>query len=392
MTKFILFFLLTSFAVYAQDSTQFKALKNDLDEIKKLLQDDKDEKDTIGIFTVHKFDEIQVYNEKETVVEKISISEVTFDIKDGVIIDLQVVTTDHRIFTNLSAPIALSRFHRCDILGYYNGNETVYIRSCDFISWKRHNTFIPDDQHFRLTKKNSSKILFRGAGLNQISDVRFYSDLLGTLGNEANGIAQTEGSTRIFINNLNFKNTGLIFFRYGGISFQASKLDSKFSTTKNDSNLTNLKFLQRNWLNIDLTANIFSVWLQNKSRSWASLNAGAGATLTRLAEKSDTLSRTGNYYFLEVLGEFKEISNFGIDFSTRFFWLTVPGVGGNFGKLNPLIKVSTNIYWSPLANTRNRVFLRVNYFQDLVEKGEPFFQFQVGYSVVLSSLLKEGQK
>jgi hypothetical protein len=356
------------------------------------LQDDKDEKDTIGIFTVHKFDEIQVYNEKETVVEKISISEVTFDIKDGVIIDLQVVTTDHRIFTNLSAPIALSRFHRCDILGYYNGNETVYIRSCDFISWKRHNTFIPDDQHFRLTKKNSSKILFRGAGLNQISDVRFYSDLLGTLGNEANGIAQTEGSTRIFINNLNFKNTGLIFFRYGGISFQASKLDSKFSTTKNDSNLTNLKFLQRNWLNIDLTANIFSVWLQNKSRSWASLNAGAGATLTRLAEKSDTLSRTGNYYFLEVLGEFKEISNFGIDFSTRFFWLTVPGVGGNFGKLNPLIKVSTNIYWSPLANTRNRVFLRVNYFQDLVEKGEPFFQFQVGYSVVLSSLLKEGQK
>lgn len=384
--------MLTSFAVYAQDSTQFKALKNDLDEIKKLLQDDKDEKDTIGIFTVHKFDEIQVYNEKETVVEKISISEVTFDIKDGVIIDLQVVTTDHRIFTNLSAPIALSRFHRCDILGYYNGNETVYIRSCDFISWKRHNTFIPDDQHFRLTKKNSSKILFRGAGLNQISDVRFYSDLLGTLGNEANGIAQTEGSTRIFINNLNFKNTGLIFFRYGGISFQASKLDSKFSTTKNDSNLTNLKFLQRNWLNIDLTANIFSVWLQNKSRSWASLNAGAGATLTRLAEKSDTLSRTGNYYFLEVLGEFKEISNFGIDFSTRFFWLTVPGVGGNFGKLNPLIKVSTNIYWSPLANTRNRVFLRVNYFQDLVEKGEPFFQFQVGYSVVLSSLLKEGQK
>lgn len=378
--------------VQAQDSTEIKALRDDLKEIKKLLQDDKDEKDTIGIFTVYKFKLVPVSEKDGTAAGSIDISEVIFDIKDGVILDLQVVATDHRIFTNLSAPIAVSRFSRCDQLGYYNGTKTVYIQSCDFINWVRQNTFVPDDQHFRLTEKNNSKILFRGAGINQISDIRFYSDLLGTLGNEANGIAQTEGSTRIFINNRNIKNAGVIPFRYGAVSFHVSKLDSKFSTTKNDSTLTYLKFTQRNWLNIDLTANLLSVWLQSKSRSWASLNAGAGATLTRLAEKNDTLSRTGNYYFIEALGEFKEISNFGIDFSTRLFWLTVPGVGGNLGKLNPLIKVSTNIYWSPLANTRNRVFLRVNYFQDLVEKGEPFFQFQAGYSVVLSSLLKEGQK
>jgi hypothetical protein len=313
---------------------------------------------------------------------------VIFDIKDGLILDLQVVCQGGKIFSNFHAPIALTRFDRCAWLSYHNGKRFEYIRTCDIATVIRKGVSVPDDSLFELTLSKPEFTLTRGASINQIVDLRIYSDMLGTLGNEPNGIAQIEGSTRIFINN---KNYGRSFtpFRYGFFSVQASKIDSRLQTLGIDTTFSRLDAIQRSFASVDIGSNLFGFWLQRKSRSWASVNGGAGIHLTRTSFEGDTATTTSQYLFLESLFEFKEIQNFGVDFSARVFWQTIPGLPEKRGNTQSIFRLGATAYWNPVGNVGSRVFARVNYYQNLNKGEQPFVQLQIGYSAMISSLLSK---
>lgn len=387
-------------AVSAQDSLAQKVdslsskmdkLNDVLSQIKKTLALDNDEKETACIISLfdHISGRVKYYDNDEVEKGEVEIETVIFDIKDGLILDMQVVCKQGKIFSNYHAPIPLTRYDRCNWLSYHDGKDYVYIKTCDFSKIVRRGVSVPDDEIVVLVMNGkTSHTLKRAAGVNQMVDLRIYSDMLATLGEEPNGIAQIEGSTRVFINNRNWFRS-FTPFRYGFFSVQASKLDSRFQTLNIDSTFSRIDIIQRSFVSADIGANVFGFWLQRKSRSWASVNSGAGIHLTRTANENDTTSLTSQYFFMEALFEFKELRNFGIDFGSRMYWQTVPGLETESGNTQALLRLGATAYWNPIGNPESRIFARVNYYQNLDKGEQPFVQFQVGYSALISSLFSK---
>lgn len=397
----LLISLIAAPGLHAQDSLEQKVdslktkiveLTDVLSQIKKRLTEDKENKEPAFVITLHDSNllkPVQTFNNDEDTLAKVIVEKVIFDIKDGLILDLQVLCKNGKIYSNYHAPIALTRFDRCAWLSYHNGKRFEYIRTCDIARVIRKGISVPDDSLFELTAKAPEFILMRGAGINQVVDLRIYSDMLGTFGNEANGIAQVEGSTRIFINNRNWFGRSFTPFRYGFFSVQASKLDSRLQTLAIDTTFSRLDVIQRSFAGVDIGTNLFGFWLQRKSRSWASVNGGAGIHLTRSGNEGDTTTMTSQYLFLESLFEFKEIRNFGVDFSARVFWQTIPGLPDNTGNTQSIFRLGATAYWNPVGNVGSRIFARVNYYQNLDNGEQPFVQLQIGYSAMISSLLSK---
>ncbi len=391
-------------------------LKIALEKLKGVIDSQKDEIDTASVLYIKKFEEIIVYDNDNYPKDTIEIKKIVFDVRDGLILDIQVISTTDRIFSNYWAPIAITRFNSCKWLSSIylideidtskrnkknksrNAKDTVkikqehwYINTCDFLNIVRKGIAVPDNHHFELTKRDTVKVLTRGTGINQIVDLRIYSDMFAALGDEPNGIAQIEGSSRIFINNKNVFNRSTTPFRYGYFSIQASKFDSKFQVTELDSSFTRLKAIQRSAVSVDFGLNLMGLWLQSKSRSWASLNGGVGMNLVRLSNKSDTTTVGSQFLFLESLFEFKELRNFGVDFNGRVFWQRFTGLEKPQSEVQAFLRLGATAYWNPMKNPASRIFARVNYYQNLNAGEEPFVQIQLGYSAVISSLLSNGK-
>lgn len=391
-------------------------LKVALNQLSKAIRDEKDEGDTAVIVQLKKTRFVHVYNNEQQLKDSIEIEKIIFDVRDGLILDIQVVSTSKRVFTNYWAPVALTRFNNtCNWLSSIYllpdketsakaksrkrtavktseksyKTEHWYIYTCDFLNILRMGISVPDNAIFELTKDKTQKVLTRATGINQVVDLRVYTDMFAALADEPNGLAQFEGSSRIFINNKNWFKRSTTPFRYGYFSIQASRLDSKFQTVALDSSFSRLKAIQRGIVNVDVGLNLMSVWLQNKSRSWASLNGGGGVNLIRVKNSSDTTIVSSQFLFVEALFEFKEIRNFGIDFSSRLLWQKFNGLEGVVSGTQPFLRVGVAAYWHPLRNPASRIFTRVNYLQNLKENGDAFIQVQLGYSLVISSLLSK---
>lgn len=405
-------------------------LKTAIEHLSKAIDDQKDERDTVAVVHLKKMDSIPVYDNDNVARSVLYIDSIIFDIRDGLILDMQVVGRDkesNKVFTNYWAPIAITRFNNsCRWLSskylvrdvptakdsinvkgsskkkrdksiikfknYVVKTEYYYINTCDFLNIIRKGITVPDNDTFTLNKQNEKKTLLRGTGINQVIDLRIFTDMFAALGDEANGLAQIEGTSRVFINNKNWFNRSTTPFRYGYFGIQASKLDSKFQLTAVDSAFSRLKAIQRSIVSAEVGLNLMGVWLQSKSRSWASLNGGAGLNLVRLNNETDTTLVTSQFLFLETLIEFKELNNFGIDFNGRVFWQKFSAINDVPTSLQPLLRLGVTAYWNPLKNPSSRIFARVNYFQDLKDNNDPFVQVQLGYSAVISSLLRGSKK
>ncbi|MBX2894833.1 MAG: hypothetical protein KF763_05305 [Cyclobacteriaceae bacterium] len=387
-------------------STQITELRKAIDSLSKTIKSHEDEKDTAAIVCLKRTADILVYNNDQEATDTIQIREIVFDIRDGLILDIQVIDNDNRVFTNYWAPIAITRFNNtCSWLTsrylvpdpkskiHQVKPEYRYVHTCDFLNIVRKGVAVPDNVTFTFYKQGDKKILTRGAGINQVVDLRIFTDMFAALGSEPNGLAQIEGSSRIFINNKNWFKRSTTPFRYGYFLLQASKLDSKFQFTELDSSFTRLKAIQRNTVSAEIGLNLIGSWLQTKSRSWASLNGGAGLHLVRLKNMQDTTLVSSQFLFLETLFEFKELNNFGLDFNGRVLWQKFSGLTDELSMLQPILRLGVTAYWNPVNNHSSRIFFRTNYFQEMNGGNNPFVQIQIGYSAVVSSLItKEKSK
>ena len=424
--KRLLLLIALAVSQFAHAQTQADSVNEKIDQLRvtlnqlsKAILEDKHEFDTAVIVQLKKTRFVRVYNNEQELKDSVEIEKIIFDVRDGLILDIQVVTTEKRVFTNYWAPVALTRFNNtCNWLSSIYllpdkdttkkpatrkkntrkvstksyTTEHWYIYTCDFLNILRMGISVPDNAIFELTKSKNQKVLTRATGINQVVDLRVYTDMFAALADEPNGIAQFEGSSRIFINNKNWFRRSTTPFRYGYFSIQASRLDSKFQAVTLDSSFSRLKAIQRSIVNVDVGVNLMSVWLQNKSRSWASLNGGGGVNLFRAKSLTDTTIVSSQFIFLEALFEFKELKNFGIDFSGRLFWQKFNGLEGVVSGTQPFLRVGVAAYWHPLRNPASRIFTRVNYLQNLEENGDAFIQVQLGYSLVISSLLSKDVK
>ncbi|WKD85440.1 hypothetical protein KCTC32516_00780 [Polaribacter huanghezhanensis] len=134
------------------------------------------------------------------------IEKITIDVFEGLIIDL-VVTLKHknnnevRKFTN-NTSISIVRFRKFTSHKLFETNGSgSFVRVKDVLDYtsKTGLNYFPENALVEIGKTETTKSLFLKRNLKSILDFRIYTDLLGLLDEESNGIINFEASSTIKI-------------------------------------------------------------------------------------------------------------------------------------------------------------------------------------------------
>ncbi|MDT3401708.1 hypothetical protein [Mucilaginibacter terrae] len=326
----------------------------------------------------------------------IRVDSISFLVKDGYIIDINVYSADNS-FSNSNSPIDITsrRFSKNDRLqGLLNRDEYIGIK--DVFQWKFYNNFAVDDGLYWLTPTNKEIVLKRNVGINNVLDLRLYSDALGLFGGKPNAIAQTDARFKHIIYKYNYRNSGVFIpGHYVKVNFNAAKFDSQLKYA-DSAKFSRSKLLQKSYISAEVAVNLISGWAGKKSLSSLYLDAGVGLNMGYLAKKVDTVSVTTPNLFFEAGANLKTSDNIGADLYARFIkqysaQTNFTNAAGEIQNLKKNFwKLGAELYWNAFENKANRLFARFNYFvaTDHVDSSNQFVQFQFGYSVLLSSLAK----
>jgi hypothetical protein len=193
------------------------------------------------------------------------------------------------------------------------------------------------------------------------------------------------------LNNCNVKEHGSFFVHYLKVNFNASKF------TENNSFIDSAHFsrtalLQKSQLSAELALNIFTGWLDFKSFSDYYVDGGTGFNMARVARSGgDTSTVLASNWFVEGGVDLKSSDNIGFNGYIRFLDQFSPQTDwGNNSQGHLFFRVGAELYFNPWNNTANRLFARCNYTFATSKDDDKnnFFQLQLGYSVLLSSLFK----
>ena len=311
---------------------------------------------------------------------------------------LRVEMEDGSVFFNKQAPINLPRIfvRKKDCIYRYDSRSAVkdeYIELGDVLDYHYFGKFnYPADGNITLSTDKLRDTLRVGSSINSLLDVSVYTDLLGLLGNKPNGILQTEVAGNFISNTANIKNTDFIFHNFMRPYIRLSKFDSKFKSldSLNIKAGANLKdTVNRTYLNQisyfqgGLMLNIVRVGLGVNQLIY--LNAGADINLVNsdIIYKKDIVFFN---YYPELNYTITRLKNFGMDCSLRFLRQRV---GENSPFVNReaiwIFKPQMTIYYYPSKDASNKVYLRMNYFDNLKDSGDNFPQFQLGFKTNLKS-------
>ena len=401
----------------AADSLKWNSLVQSIDNLKTLLTPKGDSALRIGQFLLFKTTKIPMYKVekmpktgdviknkncdcppraddcdcKEKIGKTTQIKKVSFLLKEGTIIDIQVFTTDNRTFSNERKPIEISKFNeRCDLLKSYNGTEYEYIETCDFLQWERQNTTLPPNSYFVLDSLHNERTLYRETGTSTVLDIRVSADLLGGFGNVSNGLFQADATLTQVLNSNNVKNKGLFYFNYMKFNFGLSKFDSRYRITPIDTSFYRMLLFQRSWLTGDVTFNLFKTWITRKGESSFFTNVGGGFGLTEIMPQGGIQTTTiMPYAFVEPGLDVRFSPNFSFDLTTRLINHYAPQIENpKLSSYRLILKPQLAVYWYPLSALQMRMFMRLGYNQDLTDK-KLFVQVQFGYSMLLGDNVRK---
>ena len=323
-----------------------------------------------------------------TVIDSIEVT-----VTDGFIYDLKIYTPFNGLFSNHQAPIAvtdrrLNGIKSVDHLFNINNENIIFQEIINFRALK---SFAPSDTDFVLKPTNNQINLLRDISLNSIFDIKLYTDALSLIGGEENGLAQTDIRFKQFIHRRNQMNRGIFWFQYFKMGLTSSKFDSKFKYTDSLS-YSRVKFMQRSFVNAEMTFNFLNSWLEKKSSQGWYADIGGGVALGRLSKKNDSITATTNMpYFISEIGiNFKKSENIGANISVGFVNGFMPqnDYTNDEGCLN-VLKYNAEFYYNPFNNKSGRIFGKVSYTMSgrKNEQKDNFFQLQLGYAVQLSKLI-----
>lgn len=106
-----------------------------------------------------------------------------------------------------------------------------------------------------MTSSDSSKPLTKAVGLNSLVNLRLFTDVLGLLGEESNGLAQTELDFIIPLHRRNVSNHYAYWCSDVRMKSTFSRLDSKYKYTAVDTLTNSLErsiLNQRKWFNAEI--------------------------------------------------------------------------------------------------------------------------------------------
>lgn len=333
-----------------------------------------------------------------TIMEK-EIDSVVVRISEGMIEYLKITTKKGDYFYNQYAPVHLLDIEKRFDDKLFNPRNGSYIflkDAVNFIADRRFN-FFPNDGTYYLRndpqkpKENEIKLFANGA-LNSFIDFRVFTDLLGALDNQANGLLQFEAKSKVYLHRKNIPNTFLYTFSCLEPYLGISKFDSKYDTTKiasSDTTINRMNLFQRSFLNVGLKLSVLK-WDFRPSNSLY-LNAGyqfntSNVSIRDQSNTKDSIATKAIFHspFFEVGLSSKRLNNFGFDAEAKYIFqlLNENSYFLNTG-YNHLMNFSVSMFYYPGIKPKDKFFVRFSNYLNFKDRKEDFYQLQFGYSLNL---------
>ncbi len=336
------------------------------------------------------------------------IKNIHVEIKDGMLYDIEVTTQDGQKFTNRRAPVEVSEISGRRVKDkLLNGDKSESILLDQILQYDRKTYIGPDDAIFDFTKKEDTLILRRNTNLNNLIEVRLYSDVLGTFFNAKNAIASMEFFWKHELNLVNVTQQNMHFIKYGIFNVAGSRLDNENKVYNYDIiKFTRLGLNQRSFLSMSYTLNFLDYgWPPRpKGQNSLSVNFLAGGNIAQLKDivnfkNNEDSIRT---VFMPYIGfnvkplVYKLQDRIYIDAGVSFYWqyaptlrTPVPFKDAKQYSAVPYIVPEVNFVWSPGA-AGSKLFFRARYFTSTAEENmkDSYMQLQIGYSQSITELIK----
>lgn len=266
--------------------------------------------------------------------------------------------------------------------------------------------FVPDNQNFvfpleikdTISNKTTSNIyeLQQTTALENVLDLRAYTDFLGVFGDAENGIASFEGDATFFVNPFRAGNTPFFLFKRirPYVSFARLDEENRFLalTDVDDPDLEmpqmelvdKLDNLQQSYLDLGITLDVVSFKVTKEMPFEVNLYTSVRYQIAELQleennEDYKTLGAGAGIHF-----DFRRFDNFSFSYNmewTRYNqnqYNNLPGIKDTDAFW--VFRNEAEVAYFAGGSKRNAIFVRLKNFDDLSSKeGSNFFQFQFGY-------------
>ncbi|MDR6561326.1 MULTISPECIES: hypothetical protein [unclassified Arcicella] len=266
--------------------------------------------------------------------------------------------------------------------------------------------FAPNDGKITLTKEHSNKKLTVNTSLNSYINLNIYSDLLSLLKSDrSNGLVQTEASARIFLNTMPLPKSVFLLFNYFEPSLKYSRFDNGYESiiptklnkslsTKDTFSIDRMSVNQRKFLEIGGKVNVFKKMGRFYNSYELNVFSNFGWFNLQGEKLKDSLNSnvplfqtsTGNTldFGAEVKATILQYRNFGLNIggSVRYqkIWNNKDQSFVN-GGFQWFFAPEYELFYFPIANSKDKIFLRAKYLSNTNENERNFVQLQFGYKV-----------
>jgi hypothetical protein len=355
--------------------------------------------------------------------DSIEIDTVKVLFKYGVAAEIKAYTKDGEVYSNLwyngygksRTRVGISFRHQIYKDSYRNfyligkNDEKSAIRLLDLLDYdaKIGLNYPPGDDTVRLTKAKPIHHISVKTSLSSYVHLNLYSDLLNLLGTDpSNGLLQTEASAKIFLRTLPNNKRINFMLHYLSPYLKYSRFENGFrdivptkvkSETSTDSvySIDRMLVNQRKFLDIGLKMNLFEHI--GRFYNTAELNVLCNFGWVNERGKKDDLNslRTGITQFesiphntldLGIEGRYSifQYRNFGINLGAMVFFQKIWNnklttfVNGGY---QTFYRTEAELFYFPVANSKDKIFLRAYHVINNNPKEANFMQLQFGYKL-----------
>lgn len=338
---------------------------------------------------------IEVFSKDGKVIKKIRIDSVRFSIEMGKLSNKMVrIYTSQETFENTRSPIPVLRIKKRQYDKLWNFNDDSYIKLGDALRYIPVSWYAPDDvDNLILTPEKKSQPLSAASNLNSLVNFSLYTDLAGLLGRRANGLINTDVTSKFITNTGNFSNIDITPFSFVEGSVSLSKFDSKFKSIDSTSikagpgkidTVDRMQLMQTAWLKGGVKFNLLSYRFSRSQ--YLQMNIGTRINIVNAdsfyRKESDIIMFD---YYPEFIYTVHRLKNFGMDISLRWIFQKIADKEKFSNKeweyiFNPQIA----FFYYPMSNQSNKIYLRFNYFANRKEDANNFYQLQFGIKTALN--------
>lgn len=353
--------------------------------------------------------------------KKYKFKSVSFEILEGFFTDIKVFVLDEKgnehLFENKS-PVSILRYSTHSSINFLtykhpiNQKESVKfgefkdlrIRLSDVLMYvsKPGYNFIPNDITFDFPTKNEKGVFLNkdnpvkyeikeDTSLQNIVELRAYTDFLGLFADSPNGIIQFQGKGDFYVfpfltpkSKIDFRFLDKIspYVNFSRIEDDSRAVETVILPNSNITPKNSLDLIQKAYLEMGTVVNVFNLKL-NKEIPFRTIGYfPARYQISDVIINNEYKSIQGFAYGFGLKFEFKRFNNFGFNYSLEYAKYSFKDYNSTQTFESPdtfgVYKNEAEVFYHPSATKKQSIFLRFTTFNNR-SNNEAFYQLQFGY-------------